>query len=912
LAAVCQAFITYHKTSIAVYSVFIGVYKTLTAVRKTLTAGYGRLTAVNKISTADYKTFIAVRKTITAGYGSLTAVNKISTAGYGSLIAVRKISTAGYITPLPFLSRHAILLPMPDYTGIQKEETLKGLVHDDFFSKFGYEPKIDDIDIVYTDKKTRADLFSDGPGASRHWVWGEAKKKIHDVFNMYTQLILTCKKTYEKAERLAPPWLCVFDEGRISFVPFHDISPIFTETDFNWNQTPSGHDTDDFKKAREKVKNLIGAKIVVFNFGTDDRDIKEFIKTHVTADGNASIKSPITKDNFVQIFIKWVKEAKPFINMPKDEWMDFKKKGILDCDFYRADMMSSGGNTITEKLKIILKNDNYKFQEHIAGRLFMSDIGFAGNGAAYSRFWNKYERPPAPVHRQFIIDRRDLLVPQNIREVKGGFFTPKMWADKSKDYLAAVFGENWQDEYYIWDCAAGTGNLLAGLTNECNIWASDVEQGNIETIQSLIDIDENLNLLSGHVFQFDFLNDSFDTLPEGLSKIINDPEKRKRLIVYINPPYAEVSSLGATETKGRKAGVNQSKAHDKYAIALGTAGREVFALFLARIYNEISGCKIGEFSKLKALNGSAFDKFREFFKARLEKCFIVPGNTFDNVTGQFPIGFKIWDTDKKEVFKTIATDIFDANNQHIGNKTFYAFTKNQFINKWIGEYKIEDKEAIGYMDGVNGNDFQHNNIVYICNSKKLSPNPRGIWINKQNLMECSIYLTVRHVFELSWLNDRDQFLYPNEGYKTDTEFQNNCLIFSLFDHNSIQSQRGTNHWIPFAEKEVGAKEKFESAFMSAFLKDKTFSAEAAAVLDAGRELWKYYHAKIKTNKTASVNASFYEIREFFQGRKETSGAMNATSEDEAYNALIKTLREKQKTLAKKIEPKIYEYGFLKE
>jgi hypothetical protein len=29
------------------------------------------------------------------------------------------------------------------YTGIQKEETLKGLVHDDFFSQFGYEPDID-------------------------------------------------------------------------------------------------------------------------------------------------------------------------------------------------------------------------------------------------------------------------------------------------------------------------------------------------------------------------------------------------------------------------------------------------------------------------------------------------------------------------------------------------------------------------------------------------------------------------------------------------------------------------------------------------------------------------------------------------------------------------------------------------
>jgi predicted RNA methylase len=127
------------------------------------------------------------------------------------------------------------------------------------------------------------------------------------------------------------------------------------------------------------------------------------------------------------------------------------------------------------------------------------------------------------------------------RELTGSFFTPKIWADKSKEYLAKVFGEAWQEEYYVWDCAAGTGNLLAGLTNKYNVWASDIDEGNIETIMSLIDIDENLDLLPAHIFRFDFLNDSFDKLPEGLRDIINDPEKRKKLIVYINPPYAEAA-----------------------------------------------------------------------------------------------------------------------------------------------------------------------------------------------------------------------------------------------------------------------------------------------------------------------------------------------------------------------------------
>jgi hypothetical protein len=89
------------------------------------------------------------------------------------------------------------------------------------------------------------------------------------------------------------------------------------------------------------------------------------------------------------------------------------------------------------------------------------------------------------------------------------------------------------------------------------------------------------------------------------------------------------------------------------------------------------------------------------------------------------------------------------------------------------------------------------------------------------------------------------------------------------------------------------------------------SPEADAVLSAGRELWRYYHAKIKNIKTANVNASFYDIRAFFQGRNE-KGVMNNSSNDDGYNTRIEALRETMKALAAVIQPKVYEYGFLRE
>jgi hypothetical protein len=215
---------------------------------------------------------------------------------------------------------------------------------------------------------------------------------------------------------------------------------------------------------------------------------------------------------------------------------------------------------------------------------------------------------------------------------------------------------------------------------------------------------------------------------------------------------------------------------------------------------------------------------------------------------------------------------------------------------------------------------------------KCLPNFLQEYIKKSldNLIPVSIYFSVRKAIEATWLNDRDQFLNPNDNWKADKEFQNDCLSFYSFQYkHSIKF--GVNHWIPFTENEVNAKEKFESNFMSDFIKGKIkseqqadglfgntttnhfdinkprqFSTEATEVFNAGRELWKYYNSFNATK----ANASLYDIREFFQGRN-AQGRMNAKSTDEKYTELIGNLRQKLNLLSYKIAPKVYEYEFLK-
>ena len=201
----------------------------------------------------------------------------------------------------------------------------------------------------------------------------------------------------------------------------------------------------------------------------------------------------------------------------------------------------------------------------------------------------------------------------------------------------------------------------------------------------------------------------------------------------------------------------------------------------------------------------------------------------------------------------------------------------------------------------------------------------------------AVYHAVRSIPEATWLNDRDQFLTPKDSWAGDIVFQTDCLIWSIFN-NAVREENGICHWIPFYEDEVNAPGSFSSRFMADFLHGKVerkakveatgdmfaqqeakeaamaipidhLSDEAKAVLAAGKEIWKYYMSK----PGVRVNASFLDIRAFFQGYKTTEKGkrmMNSTSADERYTELLADLRAKMKVLEGKIEPKIYEHGFL--
>ncbi len=792
------------------------------------------------------------------------------------------------------------------------EEGLKTAVRDDWFSKFEYKI-LGRVDFCIC-------------RGENNLLWGEAKRgTTHDIYESFVQLILTIGKERTFQNYLPPSFLCAFDAEKIAFIEYHKVMDFFAMNDFNWNVTPSDHKAKEFLMLKDRAITIIEKEHYLFDYQEDNEELRAFINTLC---GGSSPKIVIDKNNFTHVYFRWLDKVKPTIAI---DWKIAGEEGFVDADFFLADLISLEGATLMDKLFVMLNKDHYVYNKkrRPSGAFSFETVEFNDNKKANDAFWRIYERPPRDEYWDYIVERRDLLVPQDIRERKGSFFTPRMWVEKSQEYLAMELGEDWQDEYYIWDCCAGTGNLLAGLTNKQRIYASTIDVQDVDVMQQMIS-SNSLNLFADHVFQFDFLNDSFDNLPEDLRKVVEDPERRKKLVIYINPPYAEAGNArtpaGTGEHKTNVAIKHLTYA--KYVPQIGVAARELFALIFIRVYNEISGCVLGSFSTLKILNGPNFKRFRTVFLARLGHNFMVPANTFDNVNGQFPLGFFVWHTAEKVKLTRTKTDIYSSKGKRLGKKKFISYDERPTINDWIIATRDRKEETkIGYMS-VRAHDLAHINYIYISNDKSKISHPRGTWVTDKNFGEIAVYFAVCHTITHTWIKHNDQFFQPKKAWEKDLVFQKDCAVYTLFHNkNYITSADSTNHWIPFTEKEVDARAIYNSHFMLDYFAGKiqpaeneqifaqktqklepvVFSPEAQAVMDCAKDLYKYYHQQ----PNANADASFYDIRLAFQGT-DAKGRMNSSSNNEKYNELMELLRMAQRILAKKIEAKVYEHGFLEE
>ena len=302
-----------------------------------------------------------------------------------------------------------------------REEELKNKVGCDWFNNFDTTEIIGNIDFSVFPKQTS--LFGRVP-----LLWAEAKTGDHDVTTMFVQLILTIGKARTFDKTLPPAFLGAFDFKKIAFVSYISIQDIFYLNDFNWNVTPSNHDTKEFKLIKERVDKTLKQNTYVYDYLKDEKELKYFIDKNIK-NATESSKIKIDKNNFIPIYLRWLDVIKPIIDV---NWDELKKANILDSDFYLADLFVDDkdtqkledDSTIRDNLFVVFDNQGYKIAKENIKQMFDATIHIKGK-ETYQQFWKRYKRPPLKQFQDYIIERRDLLVPQDIRERQGAFFTPR-------------------------------------------------------------------------------------------------------------------------------------------------------------------------------------------------------------------------------------------------------------------------------------------------------------------------------------------------------------------------------------------------------------------------------------------------------------------------------------------------------
>ena len=245
------------------------------------------------------------------------------------------------------------------------------------------------------------------------------------------------------------------------------------------------------------------------------------------------------------------------------------------------------------------------------------------NRQVFESFFSHFSREYTPQQREHLTEVVDRLVFDVTRRKQGEFFTPQIWADKSHEYIASVFGDDWKDEYVVWDSAWGTGNLTRGYRFK-ELYVSTLNYSDIQTAEQMGYNPEATK------FQFDFLNDPYEYLPEGLRKAI---ESGRKIIILINPPYATTANFGDKnkEEKGNDTVYNDIMKKNN----MGRCSDSLYGQFIYRLneMNTLGNFNLAFFSPPLLFSGVSYKNFRSLVLSNFDFAggFIMDAANFADV-----------------------------------------------------------------------------------------------------------------------------------------------------------------------------------------------------------------------------------------------------------------------------------------
>lgn len=732
--------------------------------------------------------------------------------------------------------------------------------------------------------------------------------------------VLFYLKRFENDGMILPNVCLIGDINECFCFHTNDILSYLDE-DVDWSLAPSsaGNCTDLVMKIAEDEN--INPYIFDIDENFSFKDVAEKIKS--LAD-NVQRYVRVTEHNISNIFDYFCKKVvKNVKKIQPNDLVAIFMGAITDADEYYQHP--------TKKNVLVCKGGK--------------QIAIKGDG--FKSFFSYFNRNYTPQEKNKFAEISDRLIEDTNRRNKGEFYTPTLFVDYAHKMIAEQFGEDWKEKYVVWDNCSGTKNLTRDYYFK-ELYCSTLENAELA-------ISDRYNR-EGVSFQFDFLNDSLDKLPQGLKSAL---EQNKPIIFFLNPPYATTCNFG---DKNKAEEGNDTIINDVMKEkGMKRCSDNLYAQFLYRImlikeqYN-LTNIHIALFSPTLFLTGSSFESFRNvFFKE-----FAFNGGVqfkashFADVADSWGISFSIWnngETTDKNNFNYSLIDNIDGEIKEVGKKVVYNIDGQKTASLWAKEdvkkNKTEDApqmtSGINYKpnkDGCRGNLVKNALGFYYNNSNNVDKNAQnvgmftscfssgtGCSILPINFDKCTALFSARKLIEKNWVNSKDEYLAPNEEHEKYQEFVNDSIVYSLFHSASNQSSL---RQVEYKDKLWDIKNEFffmskddimqlandygfDFTFNDANVSNERYVYTKLQGIELSQE------AKAVLNMAIDLVKASFKYREMFDEEHLEYQIMNWDASYYQLKAMwkeympeaLKEFNELYKKLADKMRPMVYELGFLK-
>jgi hypothetical protein len=425
----------------------------------------------------------------------------------------------------------------------------------------------------------------------------------------------------------------------------------------------------------------------------------------------------------------------------------------------------------------------------------------------------------------------------------------------------------------------------------------------------------------------------------------------------MNPPYASSGNFVNGKTK---IGLTETKvALEMNKSGMGKDSQQLYNQFIFRsiISKHTNICM---FSPPLFLSGASSKKLREhiFNSNKFKKGFLMDSanfadvkswglsftilsnqnNEFDNNIQNNRFEFDVLEKNENlEISKMFEKNIYNTDNCESGQEWVKSKIKNlQTFDMPQMKSALQVKESgygknvlnsLGYMYSDSNNVYK--NSKGVCLVSSVFSHGHGVPIVRDNFLDTCSFFCARKSVTQNWINQKDEYLTPNEQHQNFQQYQYDSIVYSLF--HSISNQSSLRQ-ITYKEKLWDIKNEFFWMSKNEMLELSNQNNYSDLYNDARTDSDRYVYkllfgeeriydklspdAKLVLDKATELVRKSMQMREIFANDENHLKSWDAGYAQlkliwkEYYADEFKEFRQLYKNLEDRMRPLVYELGFL--